>query len=187
MVAATYLIITFVLRIRRARMSLTAPETVTINTPFLREIKEDNEQLRVLLAQAGRMCRQSPASGRTRLRRFASLLADVRDQLAMHFSLEEAYGYFDKPVFVVPHLSEQAFRLRAQHVALYEDVCRLTEAAENLLFCSGCINDSRQLVWDFMDFHSRLQQHEAEENELIAEAYTMNIGVADGCCSETTL
>ena len=31
-------------------------------------------------------------------RRFAVLLAELRDQLAMHFSLEEAYGYFDAGV-----------------------------------------------------------------------------------------
>ena len=72
---------------------LVATRTVTINAAFLHEIKEDHERLRTLLAEAFGMC-QTRRPELIRPRRFASLLAELRDQLAMQFALEGAYGYF---------------------------------------------------------------------------------------------
>ena len=86
---------------------VTAQRTLTINAAFLHEIKEDNRELRHLLddccGAAG-----AAASGGSRIAAGGQLLGKLRDQLAMHFSLEEAYGYFDDAIDVAPRLSRQA-------------------------------------------------------------------------------
>ena len=78
-------------------------KTVTVNAAFLLEIKEDDRRLRCLLGEL--LSAFGAPSGRVASpSRLAELLVAVRDQLAMHFSLEEAYGYFDDPVSVAPRL-----------------------------------------------------------------------------------
>jgi hypothetical protein len=63
-------------------------------------------------------------------RQLADLLGRVRDQLAMHFALEEAYGYFEEPLSVAPRLSSQADALRNQHGDLYLAICELVDQAQ---------------------------------------------------------
>jgi hypothetical protein len=154
-------------------------ETVTVNAAFLQELKEDNVQLRGLLSRLSAWCVAMPPPRISR-RRLASLLACLRDELAMHFSLEDAYGYFDRPATVTPHLAERACRLRAQHSELYEEIARIAEAAEEAW--SGWRSRSedadgqvrQRLVRRCRAFWSRLQRHEAGESELIW---------ATGCCA----
>lgn len=157
---------------------LMATKTVTVNAAFLQEIKEDNVQLRRLLADANGLLAASPARPPT-TRRLASLLAELRDQLAMHFSLEEAYGYFEHPVSVAPHLSEQAESLRRQHDEFYKDICQLAETAENFSSGNGKSRELQQVTSRFLEFYGRLQDHEAKENDLIVQAYNVDIGVGD--------
>jgi predicted ATPase len=152
-----------------------ATHTVTLNAAFLQEIKDDDEQLKTLLQQAREMCESDlltsvPAS------RFASLLAELREQLAMHFALEEAYGYFDDPVSVAPHLSEQVESLRLQHSQLYEEISRLAETSRDISRRNSDPRGVRQVADCFLAFDSRLQDHEEAENKLIMQAYTVDIG-----------
>jgi hypothetical protein len=157
---------------------LMATQTVTVNAAFLQEIKEDNVQLRHLLADANALVTASPPSPAT-TRHLASLLAELRDQLAMHFSLEEAYGYFEHPVSVAPHLSEQAEFLRRQHSELYEGICQLAATAETLSSSNSKSRGLQQVVREVREFYGRLQDHEAKEIDLIAQAYNVDIGVGD--------
>ena len=76
----------------------TATSTVTVNAAFFQEIKEVNQELWQTLAQVRDVC-QRPQVAQVDAHRFATLLGELRDQLAMHFALEEAYGYFDDPAF----------------------------------------------------------------------------------------
>lgn len=154
---------------------LTATHTVTVNAAFLQEIKDEDEQLRTLLEQTRQVCKSLsyldiPAS------RFASLLTELRDQLAMHFALEEAYGYFDDPVSVAPHLSERADALRNQHDELYEEIATLAESAQDTSHRNGDPRAILHLARCFLNFYDRLQTHEEDENELIMQAYTVDIG-----------
>ncbi|MCA9213359.1 MAG: hemerythrin domain-containing protein [Planctomycetales bacterium] len=149
--------------------------TVTINAAFLREIKDDDVQLKTLLEQARAIC-DSSALADISASRFTKLLADLRDHLAMHFALEEAYGYFDDPLSVAPHLSEQAESLRTQHGQLYGELARLAETAQDISRRDSDPRAIRNLARCFMEFHDRLQQHEEDENELIMEALYVDIG-----------
>jgi hypothetical protein len=152
--------------------------TVTINAAFLQEIKEVNSELWQDLAHVRRAA-SALFSTRAQCLEFADLLARLRDLLALHFALEEAYGYFDDPVYVAPRLSERARGLRSQHQVLYLEVNRLVDLAEDL--CSrGRVKTFKAVVAaGFEAFHRQLQAHEADEEELILQAYGDDLGVGD--------
>jgi len=152
--------------------------TVTINAAFLQEIKEVNQGLWRLLADVRRMC-DSPATIDSAPRRFFGLVEQLRDHLALHFALEEAYGYFDDPIDVAPRLCRQANELRAEHHELYLMVVDLSEGAELLIQPSRVIGTVLTAVASFQAFDGRLKRHESRENELIMQEYGDDIGVGD--------
>ena len=159
-------------------MSVTTIQTLTINPAFLQEIKNDNQQLRQLLGQLDGVC---PAS-RPVLpdpERLVELLGQLRDQIAFHFSLEEAYGYFDDPTSIEAGVGERAEQLRAQHASLYQEIADLADYGEQWL--RSKLGRSRKLslarlVMAIHQFRERLQRHEDSEDELIWMAYQLDIG-----------
>jgi predicted nuclease with TOPRIM domain len=151
---------------------------LTINAAFLREIKEDNRRLHDLLERAGQLF-VAPPSDDVRLRRVAEVLGEVRDQLALHFTLEEAYGYFEDALEAAPNLSERATALRAQHAELFAEACDLVEEAERNLYHETARRTTHHLAERFHRWHNDLRQHESAEATLIADALNDEIGVGD--------
>ena len=157
----------------------TITHTVAINAAFLQEIKQDNRELRQLLDQAEAML-SSPWPARTPIHRLVELLGSLRDQLAMHFALEEAYGYFDEALTVEPRLSERAGELREEHQILFLDMCDLVDLAEQQLYGEPAPTKRLlQLALRFDEFHFQLMEHESRETELIQHAFHDDIGVGD--------
>jgi hypothetical protein len=152
--------------------------TVSINAAFLQEIKEDHHELRQLLHHTGAML-ERPDWMPIEYNRLADLFEKLRDQLGMHFALEEAYGYFDDALLVAPRLSRKAEQLRSQHGELYADLCRLTDQAEQLLYHEASDAIVAQLAADYRTFCQQFYAHEHRENELILEAIDEDIGVGD--------
>ena len=151
--------------------------TVTVNAAFLREIKEDSLELRRLLAQLREAAGGYSLSAAPRLP--LPLLEEVRDQLALHFSLEEAYGYFDDPVAVAPQLGHWAETLRGQHADLFREFVDLVEAAEMLRRHEAGASNAASIAARCRLFLDRLERHEAAENDLLMEAFAADIGVGD--------
>jgi iron-sulfur cluster repair protein YtfE (RIC family) len=152
--------------------------TVTVNAAFLQEIKEVNQDLWRVLADVRRMC-DAPATIDSAPRRFFALVEALRDHLALHFALEEAYGYFDDPVDVAPRLCRLANQLRAEHHELYLMVVDLSETSELMTQPSRAIGIVLSAVQQFQAFDQRLQRHESLENNLIMQEYGDDIGVGD--------
>ncbi len=153
---------------------------VTLNAAFLREIKEDNHELfRLLRTVEQRLSRFSASPPVRAAKSLASLLERLRDQLAMHFALEEAYGYFDDPISVAPQMSAQAERLRGEHRVLYLQCCDIAELAAEVAYHEVHGSRAGDLVTRFDEFHRQFQRHEAHENELIVRALCDDIGVGD--------
>jgi hypothetical protein len=151
--------------------------TVTVNAAFMQEIKEVNQELWSLLTELRHRCQRPLAPAQCRL--LIDKLCRLRDQLALHFALEEAYGYFEDPVYVAPRLARQAEQLRDEHKQLYLDLCQLVDRAERM-FYDG--EHAELMLWigpEFLEFDGRLRVHEARENELICEAYDGDIGGGD--------
>jgi hypothetical protein len=157
---------------------LVAARTVGVNAAFLQEIKEDNVELRQLLQQlAGELLTRRPRTHDPR--QLLELLGRLRDQLAIHFSLEEAFGYFDDAVDVAPQLSEKTAQLRAEHDLFFRDICRLCDFVEQVRYEDTPAYSVRQIASRFSAFNDAFEQHEARERELIMDAFEDDIGVGD--------
>jgi hypothetical protein len=156
---------------------ITSTGTVTVNAAFLQEIKEVNHELWALLADLKHRCQRPISPGQCR--QLIDKLCQLRDQLALHFSLEEAYGYFDDPVDVAPQFSRSAEQLRGEHKQLYMDLCDLIDRAERMFYDEQHAALALWIGPEFLEFDQRLRGHEARENELIMDAYDGDIGVGD--------
>jgi hypothetical protein len=152
----------------------TATKTITINAAFLQEIKEDSQDFRCLLARAHGLL--SGSHIHIARKRLVDLLGELRDQLALHFALEEAYGYFEDAVAAEPRLGRLAEGLRAEHATMFVKLCALEETAERWLYHESTANVLRQIATDFDTFHKQFLDHESRENDLILEALAEEIG-----------
>lgn len=155
-----------------------ATGTLAINAAFLQEIKDDNRQVHDLLAEAGELVHGAlqhvvPA------RRLAEVLSDLRDQVAIHFSLEEAYGYFEDAIDTAPQLSERAEELRSQHGELFVKLCGVVEQAERWLYHEAERGALTELHNRFEKFRHEFREHETREATLIQEAFASDVGVGD--------
>lgn len=151
--------------------------TVGVNAAFLQEIKDDNIRLRQQLEELREVFHMPVIHGGHFLK-LMGMFDQLRDQLAMHFALEEAYGYFEDPVSVAPRLARQAGLLRNQHRTLFVWVCDLSEAAEQLRD-QGAEARLEMLREAFWNFDEELRRHEDAENSLILQAFDDDIGVGD--------
>jgi hypothetical protein len=156
----------------------TAQRTLTINAAFLQEIKDDNRELKHLLDECAERLTYS-AAARVDAKRLVGSLARLRDQLALHFTLEEAYGYFDDAIDVAPRLSRQAETLRSQHSGLYLSLCDVVERAEQLLYHEAHATAAGNIARAFADFHQQFRDHEAAEDALIMQTVNEEIGGGD--------
>ena len=154
------------------------PSSVTINTAFLQEIKEASEELWRLFRELHHLCAQ-PLSIHSHPRRAVEMLQRLEDELALYFSLEEYYGYFEDPAIVEPRLSERAGALRAEHQSLYLDICGIIERAERLVDQRRLATFTRHFVLRFGTFYEQFKAHEIREDELVLEAFDDDIGVGD--------
>ena len=155
-----------------------ALRTVSINPAFLQEIKDDHHELRQLMHH---ICAMLGRSGPAEIEypRLVEMFGKLRDQLAMHFSLEEAYGYFDDAISVAPHLSRRAESLRSQHSGLFSDACRLAESAEQLSRHGNAAAALARLAGEYRRFSAQFHDHESQECDLILEAFNDDIGTGD--------
>ena len=152
--------------------------TVTVNAAFLQEIKEDARVFRQLLTQTAVMLEPAhlPALD---CKCLVDLLARLRDQLALHFTLEEAYGYFEDAIDAAPRLCEQAETLRNQHQTLFAEFCQLVELGEQLMYHEMAEDGVEQVARKFHRFRAEMQLHESREHELILAAFNDDIGCGD--------
>lgn len=157
---------------------LTTTQTVTVNAAFLQEIKDDDIYLKTLMSKLLETCTMKTAVD-IDSHELASFLEELRDQVAMHFSLEEAYGYFDCPVSVSPRFSETAVMLRGQHSTLYEEIASLAEYAAEVVGTRSWqkqISRTKNILGRMRDFHGQMSRHEAAEDEMLLESFNVDIG-----------
>jgi hypothetical protein len=149
---------------------------LSINAAFLKDIKDDSRDLKLLFDQIEPLANHAQTAV-NHWPELISLFANLRDQLALHFSLEEAYGYFDDALDAAPQLSVNAECLRGQHSNLYQ---RISELAERALEIPS---DRIELVTNFIDqlneFSRAFAMHEEAELKLILQAMDDDIGVGD--------
>ena len=156
--------------------STAATGRLAVNAAFLKEIKDDNRQLKNLWDHLVPMMSQRELA----LNHWNELeedLAKLRDQLALHFSLEEAYGYFDEAVDIAPHMSISAETLKSEHTKLF---ARIRDLADEIVDIN---RDQDAKVDAFLKncnrFRIEFQRHEEAELQLILDSFDDDIGVGD--------
>lgn len=143
---------------------------LVVNPAFLQEIKDSNPDLWELVRQVQSVCRSDQASIQV-CRQLTRLLDELRDGLALQFSLEESYGYIGvfEPASEV--LSELATKAQSQHGILYLGISELAEQAEELQYRGVEVAQLRRLVDRTVQFDEDLHKHERLETELIERSY----------------
>ncbi|MEO8270285.1 MAG: hemerythrin domain-containing protein [Aureliella sp.] len=151
----------------------------TVNAAFFREIKEDHQQLNCIIDKLRQMVSSPPALA-NHLTEFAQRTAELRDQLAFHFTLEEAYGYFEDAVERAPRFHDLAGRLRDQHSELYLMAERVAESAESASVHPVDATQSAERISEiFIAFDTALKAHESAEIRLILDAMQVDVGGGD--------
>lgn len=149
---------------------------LAVNAAFLKEIKEDNRQLKALWDRLVPMV-EHHETAKNHWPELIAGYAELRDQLAIHFSLEEAYGYFDDAVDIAPHLSLTAESLRAQHSKLFEQI---RDLADLILELNAELPEHvKKLMRRFDTFKAQFENHEESELKLILQSFDDDLGVGD--------
>lgn len=135
------------------------------------------EQIRAQHFELGRLIRAlekafaalaSECEDEARSRHVLALLEDLDRALPEHFALEERGGYFFEVVEVAPRLRPRAERLQRSHVEFREQSRAVLELARSAVGAPDKWERWKQLTAEFL---KRLRQHEADENELVREAF----------------
>ena len=149
---------------------------LTVNAAFMKDIKDDNGQLKVLFEEISRLTGH-PAIASNHWPEVLGLYGQLRDQLAFHFSLEEAYGYFDSAIDAEPHLSVQAETLRAEHTQLFAVIRDLADRATETP--PDREEKVSAVLRDYDAFFTQFTRHEEAEVKLILHALDDDIGGGD--------
>lgn len=152
------------------------PTKFTINAAFFQEIKDDHHQLHELLCTLRKLVHRRQALS-NHASELVNKLSDLCDQIALHFSLEEAYGYLEDLVQVTPHLHIQTGRLREQHANLFVMVRDLSDEASSRH--KGSTMDLFHIADQFLEFDRAFAAHEAAETKLIMISMNQDVGVGD--------
>lgn len=156
-------------------LDLARTPAVSINPAFFQEIKEDHQYLQDLFDELHDLCSTDSTADLEPVF-FHQLIAALRDQIALHFSLEEHLGYFDNPVEINAGLYTVADNLRAQHTELFAEIADLADQAADLLYPWIETPSLSEVVKQFLHFREKYLRHEKREWELIWTAQQIDIG-----------
>lgn len=159
-------------------MAVTDTKTrrLSVNAAFLKDIKDDNRELKRLLDEINPLA-QHQQIAINHWPELIQLFAELCDQLALHFSLEEAYGYFEDAIITAPQLSADAEFLRGQHCKLFEKIRSLADKA--LEISADRVEHISRFLNEFRRFREEFEAHEEAELRLILDAMDDDLGVGD--------
>ena len=172
--------------VRPRTAAVTVHQDLPINPAFLQEIKQDNHDLKRIVDRLA-VTTSSPAMAANHWQELTGLWTELRDQLAMHFGLEEAYGYFDLIAGADRPLMGIAEELKGQHAELFEQVRMLVDATARTSTGEPAIEGSvpevttaqEKLLRRYRRWLRDFKNHEEAELELILTAIDEDLGVGD--------
>ncbi|MEM9588999.1 MAG: hemerythrin domain-containing protein [Planctomycetota bacterium] len=149
---------------------------LAVNAAFLKDIKDDNRRLKELLDDIQGITNHAQVAA-NHWQQFVDRLQELCDQLAFHFSLEEAYGYFDEAVEVQPQQSVLANRLRDEHPKLFAEIRDLADRVGDM----DPTNEEKvtAALDHYATFYRRFSIHEESEVKMILASLDDDIGVGD--------
>jgi|SRR6056297_2722715 len=149
---------------------------LTVNAAFLKDIKDDNHDLKTILDRITPLAQHKQIAA-NHWPELSGLWGDLRDQLALHFSLEEAYGYFDDAITHAPQLTASAESLRSDHAKLFERIRALADKAAEIP--GDAVEKIGRVLEDYEAFRADFARHEEGELKLILDALDDDLGVGD--------
>lgn len=150
-----------------------------VDEQLRKDVKDDHVHLRELLELVHDQLQLRSAD--VSLLSIASALDQLRDQLALHFTLKESFGYLNDTLEIAPRLCRQAEQLRREQFLLFLEICELADAAENLVDFNGATKAPQiaSLSARYETFATELRSHDGRERDLIYQALCDDIGVGD--------
>ena len=144
---------------------------LSVNPAFLQEIKDSNPDYWESIKSIQHIC-HSHDDPTAVCRSLVKGLDDLRDKVALQFSLEESYGYIvvgDRRDFGAnpTPTTEKTARTHAEHRALYIRLSELAELAEELQYRGVVFSSLLSLAEQVSEFVEQLNQHERDEAHLI--------------------
>ena len=100
-------------------------------------------------------------------------LAAVRERVGEHFLLEEAGGYMDVVRARQPRLDRAILHLMAEHKELLRSLDGIIEEAGGAISLNAWLGNAIGAWTD------RVRRHEDRENELIEDAFDLDLGPGD--------
>ncbi len=138
-----------------------------INSPFLREVKEDNQQLWHAVARL-RAIADIDLESEALCRELSMRLQWLREHLAIQFEIEETYGYLSKGTYVNDRYHEQVEKARQGHRWLILALMELSEVVGDLEYKGTLRANLESVVADLKCFLSNLEAHEKLEGSLMS-------------------
>lgn len=146
---------------------------------IVQDVRDDHVRLRSLLALvADQLLADDQDVGYVAL---AGTFDQLRDQLALHFTLQMSFGYLNDTLEIAPRLSGQAEELQREQFLLFLEMCEIADEAQELLYSKHHVRGSQfqMLKQRFEEFSLNLTRHDVRERELIYQAFCDDIGVGD--------
>ena len=141
-------------------------KTTIVNAAFLQEVKDSNLRLWSVLHEL-RNLRVGSADARELAHELVELMSELRDSIALEFSLEETYGFIDGAARISGLGMPDAGMAKIQHRELYLQLNELCEQVEEAQYRGTIARDLRLYLDSFERFDLALHAHEEFESELI--------------------
>jgi len=141
--------------------------------PVYQENAARHRELKALLTRIGQCLEEQSAT----IEEVSDMLAQLGDRLVKHFAMEEDGGYFADVLLHAPQLVSKANALLAQHPKM---CTQARDLAQEIAICSRAQPDWWQHTAElFRAFRNEFSRHEKQEDGLLQEAYTRDIGAHD--------
>jgi hypothetical protein len=132
-----------------------------------------HQELKALIARIGNALETRKAT----VEEVSAMIGQLGDNLVKHFALEEDGGYFADALLHAPQLISKANALLAQHP-------KMCLQAKDLVQQLSEVRQVGENWWSrttelFIAFRDEINRHEKQENVLLQEAYTQDLGAND--------
>ncbi|MEZ6138598.1 MAG: hypothetical protein R3C53_27255 [Pirellulaceae bacterium] len=142
--------------------------TLGVNAAFLQEVKDSNLQLWTCLRELREVKYAEDSEPIEASRVFVNLLGELRDCIALEFSLEETYGFIEGATqSLVGFGLADASTAKMQHRELYLQLHEICEQAEEAQYRGTISRDLAMFIGAFEKFDDCFRAHEDLEAELI--------------------
>jgi len=154
-------------------------EARSMSNAVRHDIQRDYRELKSLLAEASN-CLLATTCDATKHspRQVVTTLRRLQHRLAMHFTLEEAFGYGEEELSRAPWLTGRAAQLRAEHDVIFARLKAIVRTSERLLL-DGESSLLKSLCTSFENFVIDLHVHENQDADLLLSFFDDDVGVGD--------